>query len=757
MAVSPIAYIRRAVGVETINTFCRHLSGFRKAEKPKVVLHKSFGIAWSRSAVHILPLSIFAILIYINYTTLYIGPSFQASGQDDEVFVAAIQVAAKAQELLCVASRAAIVLQALRRELLGDGIPIGRRGAGICFKNIHRCRFYALLVIAGGLAAVIGPASAVLMLPRQQNLPTAPASFYLNGAMEEVFPNVASSNSELAICNLPNATSYAVCPSGGYESLLHNFKTSVRNHTNMCGNNHGQRTGQQWIPECQAKGVVGWRMWKNMMVTSPHNLTPAVLSSILMMGDSVPKVQTVVTQPHAATVIATRRLVREYTERVDEGSPNLWSDYKWSYDLTTSGSATNPWARVRCTVGRNFTANACETGFPYLYRSGETYTAFKAKDYRFANIAALERNISDHLRTQWVSLPAEEFGGVEAGLTTAGLLVELPWTNDETRVAFGCAIATSWHNNTVTSDRSANYNAYSALITDSLPTNRPFTLDPSWLKLLTPKLPVRSGGEESTLNTLESIFTEVGIAGVVPTMRTQPSIYWDVKTKRCVYGMRESSDETDTQLWNADDCGNGAREYVQLILASVIADGLSRFGSHHRPKTHKDFPSQWLSIYAIGWAFHASKTTDYLALGVVCICMALATAHIFWLLYWGDWVSSGAWDTVTELLVLCQNSPPSVPSGLENTSAGLHRLGTYAKLVKVRARNEDGESHEDNRAKLVLVEDNSAVRENEAYATVKPALLKVMPCATVAACTSRESLPKTANSLERVKYNVKCS
>ncbi|GIZ47633.1 hypothetical protein CKM354_001072000 [Cercospora kikuchii] len=568
----------------------------------------------------------------------------------------------------------------------------------------------------------------------------------------------------------------------------------------MCGNNHGQRTGQQWILECQAKGVVGWRMWKNMMVTSPHNLIPAVLSSILMMGDSVPKVQTVVTQPHAATVIATRRLVQEYTERVDKGSPNLWRDYKWSYDLTTSGSATNPWARVRCTVGRNLTANATETGFPYLHRSGETDTTFKAKDYRFANIVALDRSISGHLRTQWLSLPAEEFGDAEAGVTTAGLLVELPWTNNESRVAFGCAIATSWHNNTVTSDRSANYNAYSALITgmewtwnypglvdsaDSLLTNRPFTLDLDWLRLLTPKLPVPSGGESSALNTLESIFTEVGVAAIVSNMRTQPSIHWDAKAKRCIYGMRESLDETDTQLWNADDCGNGVQEYVQLIIASVVADGLSRFGSHRafdntdqdlrywstripstfnssllfadRPKTHKDFPSQWLSIYAVGWAFHASKTTDYLALGVVCIYMALATAHIFWLLYCGNWVSSGAWDTVTELLVLCQNSPPSVPSGLENTSAGVHRLGTYAKLVKVRATNEEGEAHEDNCAKLVLVEDNSAARESEAYATVKPALLKVMPCATVAACTSSESLPKTVTSLERVKHNVKYS
>lgn len=348
MRVSIVAYALRAVGLEIVNNVARQWSGKGKSEKPKVVLRKSFWIALSRALVHILPLSVFVGLIYLNYYTLYIGPSFQWTGQgNDEVFTAMIQVAAKAQELLCVASLAAIILQALRRELLDEGLPLGLLGSGIWFsqissfwsaefvaaapwssKSARKFRFYLLVLVAGLIAAVIGPASAVLMLPRNQEIPAGGTSFYLNGTSDELWPRELSAASALAVCKLRNATEYAVCPSGGYKSLLNTFEMSGSNATNYCGR-AGLPPGLQFAPRCQAKGITGWRGWGNHLVQSPQNAVPPVLSSFLVD----PSGQAMVVQPHAATVALMQQLVVTWSQMVDKSTRSPWKQYKWSYGL----------------------------------------------------------------------------------------------------------------------------------------------------------------------------------------------------------------------------------------------------------------------------------------------------------------------------------------------------------------------------------------------------------------------------------------
>jgi len=229
--VARLPVLLQVLGLEIINALRRN---WRAPEASKVVLTRSPGATSAHAAIHIVPMTSLAALIYCNYHTLYIGPYFTRAPQNDAIFLAIIQVAAKAQELLCVASLAAVLLQVLRRELLGDGIPIGLLGSGIWFSQIsslwspdflgaarwsmtswRRAQLYALIVLAGAIAAVIGPAAAVLLLPRYQDIPAGSTTYYLDGTAIDFWPDTVYGSSEPQLCTYSNSTMYAICPSGG--------------------------------------------------------------------------------------------------------------------------------------------------------------------------------------------------------------------------------------------------------------------------------------------------------------------------------------------------------------------------------------------------------------------------------------------------------------------------------------------------------------------------------------------------------------
>jgi hypothetical protein len=102
---------------------------FSHDEKPKKVLSASTTHIIARNIIHIFPLSALAGILWLNCGRYFIGPTFIQNPEKNSVFMVSIQVCAKLLELLCVASLATIVLQALRHELLGGGIPLGLLGS----------------------------------------------------------------------------------------------------------------------------------------------------------------------------------------------------------------------------------------------------------------------------------------------------------------------------------------------------------------------------------------------------------------------------------------------------------------------------------------------------------------------------------------------------------------------------------------------------------------------------------------------------
>ncbi|KAK6440375.1 hypothetical protein LTR95_003401 [Oleoguttula sp. CCFEE 5521] len=163
--------------------------------------------------------------------------TLKAALSQNPVFLAIIQVAAKIQELLCVSSLTAIVLQAVRRELLDEGLPIGLLGSGISFSQIsflwtadflvaarwsttswRTAQLYGLIILASGLAVFIGPAAALLFLPRAQNVVAGTAMCSLSGGVENFWADSVSPDSEPELCRCSNSTLYWICPGGGHNT-----------------------------------------------------------------------------------------------------------------------------------------------------------------------------------------------------------------------------------------------------------------------------------------------------------------------------------------------------------------------------------------------------------------------------------------------------------------------------------------------------------------------------------------------------------
>jgi hypothetical protein len=724
---------------------------FRKPfalEQPKAVLTTSFRTALARCSIHLAPVAIQASLLYVNLGGgLYIGPGLDSPAKDP-IFLALFQVAAKILETLCVASLGAVVLGAFRHELIHEGVPIGLLGSPIWFSNIscfwsaefltsiphffeswqsmlfwrfwRKLGFFMLLVLVIAISAVIGPSSAVLLLPRDQTMPAGGTTYFLNGTVGQFWPSVIDASSESSLCSLENATEYAICPGGGHESWHSTFVQTL-DYSSFCN-----FAGDLYAPQCQLKyDPDGY----TVLIKSRQTKVPPLVSQFQIRGTNF---ETSAMQPHAATAIMQQQLIRDwYTATAS--SPKSKNPLRWGFRTIASGTSINPWVRTRCTLAQNLTSSAATAEFHLSRLTGDNggsagYYAWSNEPVPI-NISTLDRNKTSQIRAQWFGLPTQNSDSPSKMFTPTGLLIELPWL-DNSRVAIGCSVAAAWRNGSLSADSFSAHGAWGINLpmvnardhargsSSYKSRDQQITLTKAWLDLLTgSNFDSRNLDTTPKLGRLGQTLTEAGFSTISDALRSSPQPLYHVN---CEMSMMNPN-LTDTELWNSNDCGKGSKFlFLEVSIASLIADGLSRYGSH---RVYQSIPSsgdwtlqdlgrkndfnqallgknrdaiqlpddqslvtQTFKIQVAGYAYHASTTTDFLAAAVVIVYICLACAHVAWVLWYR--VSSSCWDSVIELLALCLNTVP--PAALENTSAGINKLGTYGAVARLRVEKEHG-------------------------------------------------------------------
>ncbi len=729
-------YFLRALGFEVLNTLFRRWTA---REPPKPVLRRSRWIALSRCAIHILPCSVFLFLIPLNFSAMYLGPGFSYR-ESDGLYLVLFQIAAKALEIVCVASLTTIVLHVLRHDLTRDGVPLGFVGSGIyfsqancfwspemlvgvlyCVKSWKRLRLLMLIILAGVLALLIAPAAAVLLQPRYQVVPAGGTEYFLPATPDELWPSEVNGSDELSECFGEYAYQNIVCASAAFESIrlyLMNFNSSFTLTSNSA------------ISSFVIQGLAG--------------TIPRLLSSGTIYGLAR---ETSILQPNAITATLQDSLTGDWRNGTSHWSGNRFSagrEYQYADERLSSVLTTSPVVLTRCAPAQNISVGPVEINFPVKMWETRSVTPSEKgssqweDDQKGLNITILDPNNSNNLQSEWVTLPTDQFGPV-----SGGILLHFP--GNTSHAVVGCSVSASWFSGKATSDSlsfegawtlTESSKSWASIRTDLNASSaeahkyrRLITIRESWFQTLTPLTPCEDCSNQTKRSTiLELLFSDVGLTTVFDDMRSQGQSRYNASTKTCVL---EPSDpaETDVDRWNRGECGNGSKHMLlEYILATLFANGLSRYGSHRAfdpsSMTARNDPLQWqlttlpkapaylasllsnkphhnavlpppahshyvrlrMRVDVAGYAWYASGFSDYLATAVVATYMVMAVAHTVWVLAKG--VTGSSWDTVTELVALALRSP--VSEALSGSGAGIERLGTYGRLARLRVMGEGG-------------------------------------------------------------------
>lgn len=300
-----------------------HIAG-KTPEPKKPVFTVSRLTALLRCTVHLLPSIVSITIIGLNCAGFFIG--FQLAGipDHDQIDMAALQVAAKLQELFVVASAATLVYHQLRHDLLhGQGVPFGLFSSGLEFQRLSyfwspellgsfpmsNIRLLLLTIAAGLIAMLAGPSTAVLLIPNQINYPAGSTSYYINGSsdvlwpsyiqLDHYFPSSQNPKDQNIDCGGPAGYKSAICPAGGYLSFKDHF--SANTMANEAGQSFASFDGLGTFKQSPAGGI---------LIRSPlGQVAPQTIHGIILRPGHT---ETFAIAPHGATTNLQQRLNRDW-------------------------------------------------------------------------------------------------------------------------------------------------------------------------------------------------------------------------------------------------------------------------------------------------------------------------------------------------------------------------------------------------------------------------------------------------------------
>ena len=732
-----------------------------KSEPEKPIISTSFHKLVLQTTIHLVPVGISIAIISRNIKGQFLGFNFTGVIRSETIVLLLLQLAAKGQEVLVVASLALIVFDIARRELLhGSGLPLGLLGSGLVFNNPsyffsaeflgslsyngekrRKAFFVTLLIVAGIVAALAGPSTAVLVLPgKNQRVVAGGTVFSLPGTENDFWPSIISEDvtDEQAYCASENATYYGICPSGGFRSTWDRFGQA--NHSDFANTN-----GAQPFARFLSGSQYYWT------IQSPHSHVPSLytLGSIREgQGNSAFQIQS-----HAATAIMLERISADWwralkrrSRRSDVGMDDFIED------RFVEAKSRVPITSVRCSVPQQVELDASKVAFPTLPFSASDPTNFGPEDYISMNISL---GTPDHLRFRWMTLP------MSFGPATAGAVFESAWNAEESsKLVVGCTVQSTWH------DALLNTDLYS-FWTGWYPHNVTFDKFYPPYQQPTPETPDRpANGRIAVGSTWMEMLTPA-------TPREGPGYYpWEPNTMESILTNAGFDETTSFAKWTATDLpASGKTRFLETIIATVFNDGLSRLGSHrlfnttvstnpslwtaanylprqdfdtailrtrHVPSSFRpednlntshlsdantallridpsatDITTLRVAFAITGFAYQNNLAGD-LAMSILLIHIALAIAHLMWI--WSRRQTSESWGTISEYTALAQNSHPAYHA-LENTGAGIKNWRTFSRVAKIRiSSHEVSSSQTAFRPELVFLEDEEflAYRNSQA-------------------------------------------
>lgn len=703
------------------------------SEQPKAVFQSSRMLVLASSAVHFLPISVSTVLISLNLSGSYLGRTLPGSIIDPAINLALLQIAAKIHELLIVASVTTVVLHFIRKELVhGDGLPLGMLMGAFMFSGLSyfwspeligswgakyalasKLKVVLVLVLAGLFATLAGPASAVLLIPKEQPWRAGGSVYYLPTSVEQLWPSMINSSTDMTqeVCS-GEMLDHGLCLRGGYLSLWNarDLIDIFRRPAYISGSRHNLTTDL----------ILGPR---GIDVTNDLEMIRGLRYSGSFRGYAC---ETAVIGTRIVDAMYHKRLLQDWISEVmaiglnSRGHSPTQSNYKYYRSITATTSSRVPAVRVSCTTAQHISSSSGQFEVPILDAEGcspsTRATRFMQHDW-----------LADPELHQFHALWKDT--SPELGTTSGILVVELPSNvSDDFIAVVGCSIDARWADgSTITSD----LRSYATSSNLNLKFNAPVSLGPIFkgpsTNLGQPSYsefrPVLSNPRSTRIKLARDWLFGAGSTTSNPpnsTSTQQEHGGWTAANfltflrNISIFSDLDGSPEAPIEKWNEETPGAVNRTVaLEWFLALLVTDALSRTGSERILNTTgpvsswtirdynkvSSFATQLfrsghalqrptgpavteakLEITIGGFSYQATSLTDYLALALLALHIVVSLSHVALLFSSGE--SSSAWASVAEILVLAQNSRPA-DMALRNTGAGIGCLGTYARMARV--------------------------------------------------------------------------
>ncbi|KAH8894664.1 hypothetical protein GQ53DRAFT_643452 [Thozetella sp. PMI_491] len=727
------AILLRTIGLGIL-TFVRG----DKDEPAKVAIDSSRKLALTRCAIHVVPALVSIALITINLTGYFIGNELQGSRDQDNIKLGMLQIAAKIQELLIVSSAGTVIFHTLHAEMTrGEGVPFGLLVSGWSFAQAsyfwsaefwggvivgstttrsrwRLYRFVVLILIGGVLALTAGPATAVLMMPRKQDWPVGGGIFWLNGSDEQLWPRHLDADyyAELNCSSGEARFSDSRCPSAGFLPLLQHYTTWWNDQSTAFGfellDKNLRKTmysAPSLVPEANTWSYTAHAPSATLQdaIRSLHNgalnflaakhplwpPTPLHLKWADMirfeLSTKVPAVR-VLCLAQGVIDLTLGNLTLEFPNI--EGFDAYWDWQKQGIGLPVT-SLKNDTLDVQEDVRRHLLARGITNNKTYPLGEG----------------------IFNESRTT-LQVPIDLWGQTGASLGAVMLFKDI-WTRSEPPSnVLACSVDARWAQAKINIDLTENTQLNYEYITGTV------------RNLVTTKLDIEESHGHLGYSHIKPLDD-----GSMPMIRLSPSWYdivapvlpVELNFAANITPLAGARQTTAEKLTSTIFHTNSVKPEFENIIATVIADGLSRCGlipnynasrfleawpyrdwtieredlartlvRYGEPK--ESFPAPKIlqsgnmtrmvtRARFTGYVLSSTGWFDYLCIVVLLTHSVLALAHTLFVVWRGE--TSGAWDTILELITLAKTSrPPSSPI-LANTCAGIKSFKTVGLIAWV--------------------------------------------------------------------------
>ncbi|OAL48785.1 hypothetical protein IQ07DRAFT_86575 [Pyrenochaeta sp. DS3sAY3a] len=716
----------RAIGVDILNDLYARLKRWDAADEPKKRISKrSFYVALQRCGMHIIPCAVSIVCVALNFRGYFIGTELAGLAGRTSQSMAGLQIAAKAQELLIVASLATVLLHRLRHDLVnGRGVPFGLVGATSSFTQLSffwsssflwsiskttgpSKTLLALVLVSGFIASTAGPAVAVLIIPRERTWAAGGTSYWVNGTFDDLWPGEVKldhympehdSRDFKAKCTASNAYTNSLCPSGGYMALLQRISNSY---------GLAARSGNRETTSIPARIMASG---SGTLVTSAPLRGQMKLYTLVSAQRNFISVETSAMAVHGPSAYIVNHLGAAWLEAANAaprtGLAQL-TRYRYYKEMQSIVNTSNPVVRVVCSPPAPLSRGQKEIHFPWV---PDFDPATKlVEEWKWDNSAVRElhkltvedRGLQDREFSAVTKVFRKDLSGVSWTNATTGIIVEYPWTTNDERNVTGCVLDARWADGIVFYEFDSA--PQPAVIVPPLNGDHSRYLGGDLFRLTPKSVRKRIDISKEVFDVVNFVLPPDlhGAVFGMPTTRRPPNV---TSIEALLLRLRWGND------WSE---GGGYVTDVEHTIAVVFADALARANVYRMPPENP-FPTRienWkpeilsngeaydpppgppdlyttfkMEQIITGFAYKGSSVTDKLALIVVFMHLAIATGHTLFLLITGR--SSGAWDSLTELLSLALRSSPSSVA-LKNTSVGIYKPRTFRKTTRIRVSKKD--------------------------------------------------------------------